>query len=124
MGLQDREYMNRPAAVGPLGLSWPTLIAVGVLLLGLAAAAIWKSGGIGGLFNGPIREGSLIVNINTATEQQLASLPGIGLKRAAEIVAGRPYQSVDDLQRLPGIGDRTLQHLRPYVTTVGDTHRR
>lgn len=69
-------------------------------------------------------EGSLIVNINTATEAELRAVPGIGATRAAQIVASRPYESVDDLERIAGIGGKTLDSLRPFVTVEGDTRKR
>lgn len=56
------------------------------------------------------------VNINTATQEQLEGLPGIGPKKAQAIIAGRPYNSVDDLDRVPGIGPKILAQLRPEVT--------
>jgi len=37
------------------------------------------------------------ISINTATQSELESLPGIGEKRAADIIAGRPYGSIDEL---------------------------
>lgn len=66
-------------------------------------------------------EGSLIVNINTATTEELVSVPGIGPTRAAQVVAGRPYATVDDLDKIAGIGGKTLESLRPFVTVEGDT---
>jgi competence ComEA-like helix-hairpin-helix protein len=69
-------------------------------------------------------EGSLIVNINTASERELISVPGIGATRAAQIVAFRPYESVDDLERIAGISGKTLESLRPFVTVEGDTRKR
>lgn len=59
--------------------------------------------------------GSLI-NINTATAAALESLPGIGPSKAAAIIANRPFSNVDDLERVPGIGARTMEQLRPLVT--------
>ena len=47
---------------------------------------------------------------------QLESLPGIGASKAAAIIANRPYQTVDDLERVPGIGTATIGRLRPLVT--------
>ena len=38
------------------------------------------------------------VNINTASESELDSLPGVGPVTASKIISGRPYQSVDELQ--------------------------
>ena len=57
-----------------------------------------------------------LVNVNTATMAELETLPGIGASRAQAIVDNRPYQTVDDLNRVPGIGDATLNRLRPLVT--------
>lgn len=69
-------------------------------------------------------EGSLIVHINTASEAELRTVPGIGATRAAQIVASRPYDSVDDLERIAGIGGKTLESLRPFVTVEGETRKR
>ncbi len=57
------------------------------------------------------------INVNTASAQELATLPGIGPTKAAAIIANRPYSSVEDLDRVPGIGPRTMESLTPLVTT-------
>ncbi|RME82040.1 MAG: ComEA family DNA-binding protein, partial [Caldilineae bacterium] len=56
------------------------------------------------------------VDLNTATAEELEALPGIGPKTAEAIIEGRPYSAVDDLLRVKGIGEKTLEKLRPYVT--------
>lgn len=66
-------------------------------------------------------EGSLVVNINTASSEELISVPGIGATRAAQIIAGRPYTTVDELAKIAGIGGKTLESLRPFVTVEGET---
>ena len=68
--------------------------------------------------------GSLIVNINTATEAELQTLPGIGPTRAAQIVVGRPYASVDELVRVVGIAEESVEGLRPFVIVEGETRKR
>ncbi len=65
--------------------------------------------------------GSLIVNINSASITELETIPGIGSTRAAQIVAGRPYDSVDDLVNIVGIGDQSIDGLRPFVTVDQET---
>lgn len=59
------------------------------------------------------------VSLNTATELELAQLPGIGPSRAAAIVADRArngrYARIEDLQRVRGIGPATVERLRSRV---------
>ncbi|NQP53285.1 ComEA family DNA-binding protein [Streptococcus suis] len=61
-----------------------------------------------------------LVNLNTATEADLQTISGIGAKRAADIIAYREanggFKSVDDLNNVSGIGDKTIESIRPYVT--------
>jgi competence protein ComEA len=54
---------------------------------------------------GPAKE-SLIVNINTASAKELESLPNIGSSRAEQIIAHRPYASVDELSQVKGVTPR------------------
>jgi competence protein ComEA len=57
-----------------------------------------------------------LVNINTATLEELDTLPGVGPKTAQLIADGRPYATVDDLLRVKGIGPATLAKIKPLVT--------
>lgn len=59
------------------------------------------------------------VNINTASTTELESLPGVGPAIAARIVAERarkPFTSVQDIDRVNGIGPKKLQQIAPYIT--------
>lgn len=65
--------------------------------------------------------GTSLVNISTAGETELRTLPGIGEKKARQILAhrealGGSFSSVDDLLGVDGIGEKTLENLRPHVT--------
>jgi competence protein ComEA len=55
------------------------------------------------------------VDLNSAARDELMNLPGIGEKTANEIIGNRPFASVDDITRVPGIGPATLEKLRPLV---------
>lgn len=55
------------------------------------------------------------VPINSAPAELLQTLPGVGPAIAQRIIEHRPYSRVDDLVRVPGIGARTLEWLRPLV---------
>jgi competence ComEA-like helix-hairpin-helix protein len=60
------------------------------------------------------------LDLNTATADQLAQLPGIGPKTAQSIVnfrkASGPFRRVEDLLAIRGISRRKLQAIRPCVT--------
>ncbi|NLZ18008.1 MAG: helix-hairpin-helix domain-containing protein [Desulfobulbaceae bacterium] len=61
------------------------------------------------------------VNINTATVQELTTLPGIGPAKAEAIIKHReangPFKTVDELGNVKGVGPKTLQDLRSEVST-------
>ena len=55
------------------------------------------------------------VDINTATEKQLTSLPGIGPQMAKRIIEARPFKSIQGLKRVKGIGDKKFERLKSHV---------
>jgi competence protein ComEA len=60
-----------------------------------------------------------MINLNTATQAELESLPGIGKVLAGSIIAQReaqPFASVDELDNVPGIGAKKLEAVRNLVT--------
>jgi competence protein ComEA len=61
------------------------------------------------------------LDINRAPREELQRLPSIGPKLSQRIIETRekkPFQSVDDLRRVPGIGSKTLERLRPHVVVL------
>jgi len=66
-----------------------------------------------------------VVNVNTASAAQLQLLPRIGPALAERILAFRetngPFKSPDELVAVKGIGERSLEQLRPYLTVTGET---
>ncbi len=64
-------------------------------------------------------ETKTLINLNTASIDELTQIPGIGPALAERIVAARPFASFDDVRRVPGIGPSTLDKIAPY-TTIGE----
>lgn len=62
------------------------------------------------------------IELNTATRDQLMSLPGIGKVMAERIITNRPFASIEDLDRVPGVGPKTLEKLRPLVRVEATTN--
>lgn len=66
-----------------------------------------------------------VVNVNTAGEDELRRLPGVGPSRATAIVALRQrvqrFHAPEDLLRVRGIGRAGLRRMRPYLTLTGNT---
>ena len=66
-----------------------------------------------------------VVNVNTASVEELQVLPGVGESRALQIVEMRKqrggFSSVDELKEVRGIGDSMLDRLRGHVTLEGKT---
>ena len=98
----------------------------GMTLIALLAIAgwWWQSGGLSGRLNEwdrlSGRTTRFHVNVNTATWPELAQLPEIGEMLARRIIDNReaegPFRSPEDLMRVRGIGEKTLELMRPYLS--------
>lgn len=70
---------------------------------------------------------SALIDINTATVTELTALPGIGEVRARSIIAHReahgPFERIEDITQIGGIGEAMLARLRPLITVSSATPR-
>ncbi len=125
MSLSEKE--PRPA---PGRLEWflhrADQLAVALLVLaGLVSIVGWwvVHGGLSGQLvefeQAPPRALRFLVDINQADAAELAQIPGVGERLAERIIAHRethgPFRTHDELLKVPGIGRKTLQGMRPYL---------
>jgi competence protein ComEA len=68
---------------------------------------------------------SQVVNINTASSEELQLLPRVGPALAGRIIefreANGPFQTVDEILAVKGIGESSFEKLKPYIVTSGAT---
>lgn len=57
-----------------------------------------------------------LININSASESQLDSLPGVGPVTAAKIIVGRPYQDISELTVKKVVGASVFEKIRDKIT--------
>ena len=90
---------------------------------GLALAFVMVLGGAPAL-----ADVSGVVNVNTASAEELEQLPGIGASRARALIEAREarggFASVDELVEVKGIGEASLERMRPHLTIDGPTTAR
>jgi competence protein ComEA len=94
-----------------------------LLWAGLFGLALLSSAAVSLGADGP--PAGAVVNVNTATVEQLQALPGIGEVRARAIVDARQrrggFKSIDELVEIRGIGPAGLERLRSHATVSGKT---
>ncbi|MDX1584080.1 MAG: helix-hairpin-helix domain-containing protein, partial [Thermoanaerobaculia bacterium] len=75
--------------------------------------------------DGPTGDSQPVININTASVEQLMLLPRIGEKTASQIVAWREqngaFKKATDILQVKGIGDKSFELLKPYIVLEGKT---
>ena len=62
------------------------------------------------------------VNLNTATAEQLATIPGVGPKMAERIIDYRQknggFKKIEDLMNVSGVGEKSFLKMKPLITVT------
>lgn len=99
--------------------SRPQIVTALVLVLTLAGATAAPISAASSAAAKPAASEARPIDLNTADTATLESVPGIGKSLSQRIVAFRdkngPFQSVDDLLKVQGVGEKSIQKLRPYL---------
>ncbi len=108
------------------------LLVLGTLCLALS---VWHWGQLSGWGMQPVEVNRLPeriydyrIDINRATWVELMQLPGVGDTLAKRILEYRvehgPFQNIDDLENVKGIGPKTLEKLRPLLIVEDPANRK
>lgn len=98
------------------------LAALGIASAPSAQAAPTSAATVQALVAASQLEGK--INVNTATEKQWEMLPGIGPATAKKLVAYRgkkPFAEINHVMRIKGIGRKTYNQIKPFLSTKGET---
>jgi competence protein ComEA len=130
----SEQNLNAPRQPSMLRRSDQGVIALLVAAALISIVAYWylRGGPSGDLIeietDVPVSGGSPLmanytVDLNSADWPEFEPLPNVGERMARRIVESRetdgPFQSIDDLDRIDGIGRKTIERLRPYLR-IGD----
>ncbi len=100
---------------------WKISLAVVALAMGLVQSAYAAEKAATETTAKPVTAtAAAMVNVNTATVDQLTTIKGLGPKKAQAIVDYRKdngaFKSVDDLKKVPGISEKLFASIKPQVT--------
>ncbi len=99
--------MSGTSGTGPSGSKNLANYALVALLVAAGVTMLWWK-----MTHNPA---TMIVDLNKASAAQLSYLPGIGEAKAKIIIDHRPYTSIEDLKKVPGIGEKTFEKMKPRV---------
>jgi competence protein ComEA len=122
MPITERDYMRDELRPGRRGLRvrWLGFLVVTaatvLLLFWIWPVASRDSAGRGAAL--PFESKSLLVDVNSASLDELDALPYVSERVALAIVEGRPYERPEDLLRVRGIGPKILERIRPHIWVV------
>jgi DNA uptake protein ComE-like DNA-binding protein len=120
MGIAERHYMRRDDGAPRISWEYGLMIVVGAILL-IAFGVQHCSNAAKDARH--LIKGSLIVNVNEATAEELQTLPDVGPARAARIIQNRPYESVDGLFEKRAVPKTVVDANRSLLKTSGKNER-
>lgn len=95
-------------------------LAAGVAVVSISSSTAARAAGRRAEASESRPASDVVVDINKASAADLVAVPGIGKALAQRIVDFRekngPFREVDDLLKIQGIGEKSLEKLRPYLT--------
>src|SRR5947207_2465862 len=112
MGIYDRDYMRRRESPS---ISFGALLAIAAAIAFALGAVIYFSSGSHRIVSSESAQGPAHstpfrpINVNTATADELASLPYLSSDTKRAIIDHRPYATPEDLMTVPGIKKRMLE---------------
>jgi competence protein ComEA len=95
-------------------------VAVAVLVAMAGGGVVAATKGVSGTET-TARTGAaeVVVDLNTATAEELTAVPGIGPSLSKRIVEFReqngPFRRVEDVMKVRGIGEKSFQKIKPYL---------
>ena len=101
-----------------------SLVAVAFLISSHphAAAAAQRTAGARSGAKAPVAGAAAVINLNSASGTDLATLPGIGAKTAARIVEYRqkngPFKKIEELMNVRGVGEKNFLKLKGQITVA------
>ncbi|MFT5124062.1 MAG: hypothetical protein ACI9TH_002359 [Kiritimatiellia bacterium] len=101
----------KPAQLWSIGISFVLLLATSAWFSTRSVSCTWAP--LAGNQSGPSTRKPL--DINKATFEQLDAIPYMTPQMAQGIVEGQPWRSIDKLIAVRGIGEVTLNKIRPYL---------
>lgn len=128
MGIYDRDYMrddydtgNRPGKKPPKrgsGIGFPRAL-IGLVVLGIGVLLVmsfrWSDSG-SSADSELVIEVEYPLDLNTATFEELMTVPQIGPDTAEQILNHRPFGKLEDLLEIYGIGEAKLKVFSQYLT--------
>jgi len=116
----ERDYMRRDDEAPQIKWKYVLIILTGVILLITFDVQHCSTTAEK---DPHLTKGSLVLNINEATAEELQTLPGVGPARAERIIQYRPYQSVQGLLENRALPKTVVDANRSLLKTTGKNER-